>query len=174
MDEELPSRLEIELSVEDRRFADAIPELPAFVRQVLETALAEADARAHIPPEVGVRLVDDPTIRALNARFRGHDRPTDVLSFPTLEPAAVAAALAADHPVPLGDIVVSYDTVARDAAGLGRPFADHLAHILVHGLLHLLGHDHEEDEEAARMESLERRILARLGLSDPYADEVPS
>ncbi len=174
MDEDQPPSIEIDLSVEDPRFAEAVADLPAFVRRVVETALAVDGSAVRAPLELSVRLVDDAAIRTLNARHRGRDRATDVLSFPILHPHELAPALAGSRPVLLGDIVVAYDTVARDAAAAGRALGAHLAHMLVHGLLHLLGHDHREPEEAVRMEALERRILARLGLPDPYADEVPS
>ncbi len=174
MDEELPSRLELDLRIEDPRFAEAIPDLTSWVRQVVATALVEAIGRPRAPMEVAVHLVDDRRIQALNAQHRGHDRPTDVLSFPTLQPEEVAPALAGQVPVVLGDVVVAFDSAARDVASTGRPLAAHLTHLLVHGTLHLLGHDHQREAEARRMEALERHILARLGLPDPYAHEVSS
>ncbi len=125
--------------------------------------------------EIAVALADDARVRALNARHRGRDAATDVLSFPVIEEVSVEglAAIAAapgDEPAPLGDVVVAYETTARDAARLGRPLAHHLAHLVVHGVLHCLGHDHERRAEAEEMEALERRILARLGVPDPWRE----
>jgi probable rRNA maturation factor len=101
-------------------------------------------------------------VRALNRRWRGRDSATNVLSFPSGETGAGGRA------VLLGDVVLAYETVAREAAAQGKTLADHLAHLVAHGVLHLLGFDHAEDAEARRMESLERRVLARLGVADPY------
>lgn len=122
--------------------------------------------RAAGPPiEISVLLTDDAGIRRLNARWRGRDRPTNVLAFPLLAPGEIAAQLAAaGPPVLLGDVVLAHETVAREASVAGIAMADHLAHLVVHGCLHLLGHDHEEEAEAERMERLETETLARLGI----------
>ena len=98
-------------------------------------------------------------VRELNARFRDKDRPTNVLSFPAPESAA-------PH---LGDIVLAYGVCASEAQAQGKTLSDHLSHLVVHGVLHLLGRDHEDDAEAEEMEAEEREILAELGVSDPYA-----
>jgi len=97
----------------------------------------------------------------LNRRWRGVDKPTNVLSFP-------AAAAPSTAPRYLGDIAISYETTIREAQAQARPFAHHLAHLAVHGFLHLLGYDHQSDAAAEEMEDLERKILARLGMPDPY------
>jgi probable rRNA maturation factor len=107
-------------------------------------------------------LTDDAAIRALNNRWRGLDKPTNVLSFPA------PAALQGDSPVHLGDIAIAYETVAREAESEGKPLAHHLSHLAVHGFLHLLGYDHESEPEAEAMEQQERAILARLRIPDPY------
>jgi probable rRNA maturation factor len=114
--------------------------------------------------EVSVVLTDDARIRTLNRDWRGKDSPTNVLSFPSAESAAPGL------PIALGDIVLAYESICREAADEGRPFRHHLAHLTVHGMLHLLGHDHEADDNAERMEDAERRILATLGIPDPYSD----
>jgi probable rRNA maturation factor len=122
-------------------------------------------------PEVGVLLADDATVRRLNAEHRGKDRATNVLSFATF---AHILEEAPGHlppgPVPLGDIVLALETIRAEAAAEGKPFLDHVSHLLVHGCLHLLGYDHQTSEDAARMEGLERAILKHLGIADPYAD----
>jgi len=115
--------------------------------------------------EVAVMLTDDDHIRSLNASFRGFDKPTNVLSFPASPPVRDGA------PRMLGDIAIAYQTVRREAEAEAKSFADHLSHLAVHGFLHLLGYDHENDRDAETMEGAERAILARLGIPDPYADQ---
>lgn len=117
--------------------------------------------------EVSVRVVDEEEGRTLNSRYRGIDRATNVLSFPAGND--VTPELPPDVPGPLGDILICGPVVEREAAEQGKAAADHWAHLLVHGTLHLLGHDHEDAGEAAEMEALERRILASRGVADPYA-----
>ena len=110
--------------------------------------------------EVAVLLTDDAEIRTMNATWRGLDKPTNVLSFPSGDGGS-------PH---LGDIAIAFETVARESALENKRFLDHLAHLSIHGYLHLIGFDHETDREAERMEHLETRILASLGIADPYAD----
>jgi probable rRNA maturation factor len=119
---------------------------------------------------------DDARIATLNADFRGKPQPTNVLSWPSEERGAECVGEAPDLPDPgtaedpesLGDIAIAWETCAREAEAQGKPMADHVTHLLVHGVLHLLGYDHVEDEDATLMEALEVRILASLGVSDPY------
>jgi len=119
---------------------------------------------------------DDARIATLNAAFRGKAGPTNVLSWPEVDLSPeedgtapfVPEAGTADDPEGLGDIAIAFDTCAREADEAGRPLPDHVTHLVVHGLLHLLGHDHVRDGDAARMEAAEVRILASLGISDPY------
>nr|WP_207161099.1 rRNA maturation RNase YbeY [Halorhodospira halophila] len=116
--------------------------------------------------ELTVRIVDEDESRALNRDYRGRDKPTNVLSFPCELPPGLPAEAAQI----LGDLVVCAPVVAREAAEQGKPEADHWAHMLVHGALHLLGYDHEDPAQAERMEAEERRILAALGVPDPYQE----
>jgi probable rRNA maturation factor len=111
--------------------------------------------------ELGIRVVGAGESRALNARWRGRDRPTNVLSFPAAPELAGAQ---------IGDIVVCAPVVAREAREQGKPLAAHWAHMVVHGTLHLLGFDHERERDARRMEGRERALLARIGVADPYGD----
>jgi probable rRNA maturation factor len=119
---------------------------------------------------------DDARIATLNADFRGKPVPTNVLSWPSDERGAEVAGEApdvpdpgeAEDPNPLGDIAIAWDTCAREADEQGKSMRDHVVHLLVHGVLHLLGYDHVEDDDAVLMEALEVRILANLGVSDPY------
>ena len=130
----------------------------AVVRRAIAQAAEMAGAAG--PKELAVMLCDDAAMRELNGRWRGRPEPTNVLSFP--------AARGSDT---LGDIAIAYETTAREAETEGMPFAAHLAHLAVHGFLHLLGYDHQSDAEAAAMERLEAAILARLSVPDPYAED---
>jgi probable rRNA maturation factor len=125
-----------------------------------------------VSAEVGVLLGDDRTIRRLNARHRQHDRATNVLAFPLLDldDGRLASGLAPSLPGPilLGDIALALETVCREAEEAGKPLGHHLCHLVVHGTLHLLGFDHQDDASARVMEDLERRVLAVLGIPDPY------
>lgn len=147
-------------------------------------ALAERAGRAtlaglELPVEgfaISLMGCDDARIAVLNADFRGKPAPTNVLSWPAEVRGAEFVGKvpeppepgAPDDPESLGDIAIAFDTCAREAEEQGKPMSDHVTHLIVHGVLHLLGYDHVEDEDAALMEGLEVRILASLGLSDPY------
>jgi probable rRNA maturation factor len=135
------------------------------VRPLLRRAVAAAAAQAGLAEaELAIVLTDDAAIRKLNRSWRKRDRPTNVLSFPAPpEPAG------AGHRRLLGDVVIAYETTAREAAAAGKPLKNHVSHLAVHGFLHLLGYDHESAEEAEEMEGLERAILFTLGIPDPFA-----
>ncbi len=132
--------------------------------ELAETAIDAAVrfSGVKLPPgaEVSILLCDDAFIQDLNQKWRGIDKPTNVLSFP-------AGDTAAPGPI-LGDIVVAYGTAAREAHEEGKSLRDHVAHLFVHGFLHLIGYDHLIAAEADEMEALERAILAELGIADPY------
>jgi probable rRNA maturation factor len=147
----------IDIVVESPLWRDE-PNAAAVVRRAIGEAADVTDATA--PRELAIMLCDDAAMRELNARWRGRPEPTNVLSFP----AAAGSTM-------LGDIAIPYETMAREAEAEGKPFADHLAHLAVHGFLHLLGYDHQSDAEAAEMERLEVAILARLGVSSPYVKD---
>ena len=133
----------------------------AIVRGALDAAAQTAGGN-FAGRTLAVLLADDAAVRGLNASFRGIDNPTNVLSFP---------AAPNDPARPLGDIAIAFETTAREAQVENKPFANHLSHLAVHGFLHLIGYDHEQDAQAEEMELLERRILAVLGVPDPYALE---
>jgi probable rRNA maturation factor len=128
--------------------------------------------------EVSLLACDDARIAELNGEFRAKDRATNVLSWPSEERGAEHPGEAPDRaapdfpgePLELGDIAIAYDTCARESEAAGKPMTDHVTHLLVHGVLHLLGFDHIRDKDAALMEGLEVEILGKLGLSDPYYD----
>ena len=134
-------------------------------RATLRRAIAAAAPKELRNAEVAIVLTDDQSIRALNRQWRGRDEATNVLSFPPQQLGRRGNGV----PVHVGDIVIAYETAAREAAVAGKSFLHHLSHLAVHGFLHLVGYDHESYDEAETMESLERRILARLGVPDPYA-----
>jgi probable rRNA maturation factor len=133
-------------------------------------------ARSALAVEVSVRFAGDEEVRALNAAWRGKDKPTNVLSFPMIEPAALDSL--GDSPegeALLGDIVLAHGICAAEAEAKRVAIADHAAHLVVHGMLHLLGYDHElGDEEAERMETVEQDALASMGIADPYPSKVGS
>ena len=144
---------------------DAADGAEAMVRRAL-TEAAVASGADFKDRTLVVLLTDDASIRRLNAQWRRIDKPTNVLSFP--------AGSHQQGPVTsLGDIAIAYETTAREAKEEGKPLADHLAHLAVHGFLHLLGYDHDSDADAETMEGLERVILARLGIPDPYVAHEP-
>lgn len=160
--------VDIEIACEHWR--TAVPDTKEQCRRVAVAALGAARERWPVPEphrlEVSLLLADDAAIRPLNRDWRGVDKATNVLSFPA-EPETTPPGA----PAPLGDVVIAYETVAREAAEAERTIPQHLAHMIVHGVLHLLGHDHEEDQDAVVMERLEVAVLAALGVPDPYREE---
>jgi probable rRNA maturation factor len=154
------------LSVEDDAWGSLLSRpVDNLVREAIFAAANAAGLSPDVETEVSVTLSDDEDVRALNAEWRGKDKPTNILSFP------MASLQPGDPPGPmLGDLILARQTLAREAEGEGKSADDHFRHLLVHGVLHLLGHDHESDEDADAMEALEIAILAGLGIADPYAD----
>ena len=143
----------IEVEVEDEAWTGALPDAPAIAERAAGAAQGTAEG------DLVILLTNGQVVHQLNARFRHRDRPTNVLSFP-------AAESAFPH---LGDVVLAYGVCAAEADDQGKSLADHLTHLVVHGVLHLLGRDHEDEAEAEAMEAEERAILASLAVSDPYA-----
>ena len=139
--------------------------ISAMALQCVRAVFSRVDVAAGVQTEIALTLADDATVRAANGAWRGQDKPTNILSFPMTELTPGAA------PGPLaGDLLVACETVAREARDEAKPFADHLRHLLVHGTLHLLGFDHQDDDEADRMEALEISVLADLAIADPYRE----
>jgi probable rRNA maturation factor len=155
-------RIDIGLQVEAGDWPPR-PHLRRLVRRAID-ALARTGGIGHGVSELGVVFTDDAHVRRLNAEWRGRDRPTNVLSFPAF-PERRGGAL----PPMLGDVVLAFETVKGEADLEAKPLDHHICHLLVHGLLHLLGHDHEDERQAEEMEELERAALARLAIPDPYA-----
>ena len=163
----------VDCVIEDARWADA--GLEALALSAARAALTALNL-ALDQYTLCVMGCDDARIATLNAQFRGKPTPTNVLSWPAedLSPDApgeepyLPGEGDPQDPLPLGDIALSYETCAREAAEAGKPMTDHVTHLVLHGLLHCLGYDHIHDADAARMEALEVQILASLGLPDPY------
>ncbi len=151
----------IEVEIEADAWRDAVPGVEALVVQASEAALAATEGGVG---DLTVLLADDARVRDLNARFRGKDAATNVLSFPAAESADGY----------LGDLALAYETCAREAGEQRKSLSAHLTHLVVHGVLHLRGLDHEGDDAAEAMEALERRVLAGLGVADPYALSDPA
>jgi probable rRNA maturation factor len=139
----------------------------AVIQRAVAAAAEIADADVG-EAELAVMLTDDAGIRTLNSNWRGIDKPTNVLSFPALPPTGAVGP--DDVPRMLGDIAIAYETTRKEADDEQKPFDHHLSHLAVHGFLHLIGYDHEKDDDAEAMEGLETEILAQLGIPDPYAD----
>ena len=173
MSEEPPSTgVEITVITEDPAWAEVLEQCEALVVQAARGAVQRlGDVAASAPSELSVVLSSDRLVRRLNRDYRGRDEPTNVLSFAELdEPAGAITA----GPRLLGDVILARETVVKEAGEQGKQAADHLAHLVVHGVLHLLGYDHQNRCEAQAMESLEREILHGLGIADPYLSRPAS
>lgn len=157
--------LSVDVEITDPAWSGMLPDPAALCRHTLSAAFGLLD----YPPrayEVSVLLSDDAAQQALNARYRGKDSSTNVLSFPSGESADTG--FPDEMPLPLGDISLAYETLVREADAGGLSFADHFCHLLVHGMLHLAGYDHENDDDAEQMEMLEIEVLASIGVDNPY------
>lgn len=155
--------LTVDVTIEAPEWTSMLPDAEATAREAAELAWSEVSGGAAGPAEISILLADDAAVRALNGRHRGQDKPTNVLSFPIGDADGGAA-----MPVMLGDVVLASGVVAREASVQGKPVDAHLRHLVVHGVLHLLGYDHETDPDAKSMESLEVQILEKLAVPNPY------
>ena len=160
--------LKTRLRVDGGAWKDELPDVAKLVKKAAAEAWKNGNkGELEIPvkqAEVSVLLTDDDTVHALNRDYRNVDRPTNVLSFAALDDESEPVV----DPMLLGDIAVAFETTKREAAEQGCSFADHLFHLIVHGMLHLIGYDHIEDREAEEMEALEVEILADNGIGNPY------
>lgn len=153
------------VSVTDDAWIDARADAPAFCREAARK-VREHNQRTQGDAigEITIVLADDESVRQLNREYRGLDKPTNVLSFTASSPPIPGEV------APLGDIILGFETVNRESKELDTSLVHHIQHLVVHGCLHLLGYDHEDDRDAERMESLETSILLGLGIPDPYRD----
>jgi probable rRNA maturation factor len=161
-------KVAVSVIVEHDAWRDTIAAPLPLLRRAAAAAVAEARrarrSRSTRVPQVAVALIDDRAMRKLNLAFRGKDKPTNVLSFPAGE----AGAGSGRATRPLGDVAIALGTVKREARAQRKSVNDHLTHLMVHAVLHLLGYDHESDPDAEEMETLECKALATLGIADPY------
>ncbi len=164
--------MDVAVVVRDRGWRADCPEAVAIARRAARRALARAPEARDLggPGEISLVLADDALLRSLNRDYRGRDEPTNVLSFE----AAAARPTSREEPFLLGDVVLARQTIACESAAQGKSLDDHLAHLVVHGVLHLLGYDHQGQAEARGMEALEISVLADLGIADPYREIAPS
>lgn len=147
----------IEVEIDDEAWSEEVADVVAVVERAASVALGDTVG------DVVVLLADDGHVQQINGHFRDKDRPTNVLSFPAPDSAR-------PH---LGDLILAYGVCAAEATEQGKSLSDHVSHLTIHGVLHLLGHDHEIDDEAEAMEAEERRLLASLGIADPYSVNEP-
>lgn len=158
----MTAQLAVEIAIENGDWPEG---LQPIAERALAAALEQSGYAVDGPCEISVLLTDDASQRVLNREWRGKDKPTNVLSFPALD---------ADDPLEglLGDISLAYETLVREAEELEKPFEHHFAHLLVHGMLHVLGYDHLSEDEALAMEARETDIMGLLGYPDPYDGQV--
>jgi probable rRNA maturation factor len=162
---------EVIVDIADEAWLKGVPDAEELCARVAAITLGAAASLVDLPAdrlEVSLLLTDDAQVRELNRDYRGQDKPTNVLSFAALDE---DSPIPPDGPILLGDVIIARETCAREAADEDKKLSFHLSHLVVHGVLHLLGYDHIEDDEAEEMESLERSILAGLGIPDPYRGE---
>jgi probable rRNA maturation factor len=161
----------VEVSIHCDSWLEACPDAESLAATAARAALAGSDSQRGGPLVVAVILTNDGEQQRLNCTYRGIDKPTNVLAFALTDPLSCVTA-AAGAPVLLGDVVLAFETTAREAAEQHKPLARHLSHLVVHGVLHLLGCDHENATGAAIMEAREVEILTGLGVPDPYRDTI--
>lgn len=166
--------LHVDIIVGSGGWSAKLPDVESIVHRVAQAAIGAA---RDVPgnAELSVLLSDDADVRRLNRDYRGSDAATNVLAFANDDPVMgpVGRARADARPTLLGDVVIAFETTAREAADQNKPLSHHVSHLLVHGVLHLLGYDHDEATAANDMENLERAILAGLGIPDPYGERGP-
>ncbi len=162
--------LVIDLSIAEKSWRQILTRPRHIVFSAAQAAFRSGRITKDRDAEVSVRLTTDAEIEALNGDYRNQARPTNVLSFPALTTADLAR-LPNSVPLILGDVIIALETTLMEANAEAKPLEDHLSHLVVHGMLHLLGHDHETEKEAEIMENLEVDVLKRLGINNPYLSE---
>ena len=159
----------VDITISSDRWRDALPDAAGHATAAAAAAWQAAGQAPRTGAEISLLLTDDATVQTLNHRHRAQDKPTNVLSFPLDEHPASSS-----EPWLVGDVVLACETVAGEARAQDKPVADHFRHLVVHGILHLLGYDHITDRDAAVMERLEVAALASLGIADPYRHAEPA
>ena len=165
----MTAELEIDIAVNHDDWLKEAKDLNTLIAQTISKAfeMSQIQFNSDIIGEVSVVLADDRFVQGLNLEYREKDKPTNVLSFPQTETSALQDMSGI---VPFGDIIIAYETVKNEADEQNKSFIDHFTHLLVHGTLHLLGYDHQIENEAEQMESLEIEILKQMGIENPYSD----
>ncbi len=160
----------IDVRLDDPAWAEALPGIETLARETVFETLRQADPACHEQPtEISLMFTDDQSMQSLNSRYRGQDQTTNVLSFASHDPSNIADyGMAVDGRRMLGDVVLAFGRVHGEANEGGVSFSHHVMHLIAHGILHLLGHDHAEQEEAVIMEEHEAAILLALGVDNPY------
>ncbi|WP_321393308.1 rRNA maturation RNase YbeY [Emcibacter sp.] len=172
--------IQLDINLEETGWDEELPGAGDLVQRCLQKVVAgtaEGKVLAEFPHlELSILLTGDKSIQVLNREYRGKDKATNVLSFPALSDEEIEdyfhrGAILPDYPVSLGDIILALETVKSEAISSGKSLENHFCHLVVHGILHLLGYDHQNDADAEEMEGLEKAILGTLGIDDPY-DEM--
>ena len=171
----MKNNFDVFLTVDDSRWTAAIPEIAAVIENVKDVVLQEVSSTVEYLQVnknfvANLCLSDDTTVHKLNLEFRGMDKPTNVLSFANIDSDDFDDMLEFDDEVEMGDIIIAYETMEREAKEQEVSFEHHFCHLWVHGLLHIIGYDHIEEDERSNMERLETAILAKLNIEDPYKE----
>ncbi len=162
----------LDISFADRRWRK-IPKLEASLEKAVRELLKHLPAKLRLPYTATVLLTNDVAIRKLNHDFRGMDKPTNVLSFPQYEPRRLPKMGKSKEPIYIGDVALAYQYIVGEAKNSNKILINHIIHLVIHGLLHLLGYDHQTDKDATRMEGLETKIMSALDLPGPYVTAKP-
>ena len=174
-----PDNIDLDISVADPVWQDNYPDytdrIGACFAQIVAQVPQARNFHKFLHLELSILLTNDQNIQVLNRDYRDQDKATNVLSFPSLSEPEKAAFLERgveipEHPVALGDIIFAFETIKSEATQQGKSFSDHFCHLCLHGMLHLLGYDHVQPDQADEMEALEKRLLSKLSIDDPYQD----
>lgn len=171
MPKPIETKHNIEILLQTKAWARNLSKYKALIHDVINTCLYFEDPAMPLA-EVSVVLADNDFIHQLNRQYRCQDKPTNVLSFPVSRPVQVS--YSPEQPCVLGDIILAFETISHEAVQQQKTLRDHTTHLIVHGILHLLGYDHETTEEAEEMETREIAILTRFDISNPYNDRTES